>query len=72
MAEHCVTKNHTIGELLGGDAATHWTCVVVACIFTSFGIATKVGMTLWTEPIESAAHVNFLLCCHIEQRQVDG
>ena len=61
MAEHCVTKNHTIGELFGGDAATRWTCVVVACIFTSFGIAAEVGMALRTEPIESAAHVDFSL-----------
>ena len=39
---------------------------VGACIFTCFRISTEVGMTLWSEPVERAAHIQFLLRRHIK------
>ena len=74
VTEHGLTQNHAVLELFGGDAA-FWisrTLAVVARVLARLRIATEVGMALWTEPVESTAHVEFFLRCHIEQRQIEG
>ena len=61
-------------ELLLGDAALGFNrrFRIVARIFARLRIAAEVGMALRTEPVEGAAHVQFLLRLHVEKGQVDG
>ena len=55
VAEHRLTQDHTVGELLWGDATACGTLAVVARIFTRLGIAAEVWMAFWSEPVEGAA-----------------
>ena len=74
MTEHGLTQDHAVLELFGGDAA-FWisrTLAVVACKFARLRITAEVGVTLGTEPVEGAAHVEFLFRVHVEERQVNG
>ena len=72
VTHHGRTENHSIVELLGSDATPGGTLAVVASIFASFGISAKVGMALWTEPVECSSHVEFPLRRHIKESQVDS
>ena len=72
VGEHCLAKDHAMLELLGCDAATFGRLAVIACIFTRFGITAEVWVTLGSEPIEGAAHIEFFLGVHIEEGQVDS
>ena len=66
MTEHGLTENHAVTELLGSDRAARRTLAVITRVFTCFRISTEVGMTLWSEPVERAAHIQFLLRRHIK------
>ena len=68
VAQHGLTQNHTVLELLGGDATFRigWTLAVVAGVLTGLRIAAEVGMTLGAEPVEGTAHIHFFLCRHVE------
>ena len=72
VAEHRRTENHAVAELLGRDAASHRTLTVIPRILARLRIATEVRMALRPEPVEGAAHVEFLLRSHIEECQVEG
>ncbi len=72
VTEHRLAQDHTVGKLLWGNAAACGTLAVVARIFTRLGIAAEVRMALWTEPVESTAHIEFLLRSHIEEGEIDG
>ena len=72
VTEHCVAENHAVGELLSGDGATSWTLMVITSILACLGVSAEVGMALRTEPVEGAAHVDFLLCAHIKESNVDS
>ena len=65
MTHHGLTQYHAVVELLGSNTA-------IRLVFPRIGIATKIGMTLYAEPIECATHVHFLFCCHVEQGEVDS
>ena len=71
MTHHSTTQYHAVLELFGSDATTYMTLAVVARIFTRLRITTKIRMTLRTKPIKRASHIHFLLCRHIEERQVE-
>lgn len=63
MTHHCLTEHHAIVELYGCEAVT-------GRIIKRSRIATEVWMALVTEPIEGATHIEFLLCLHVEERQI--
>ena len=72
VVKHRPTQDHAVGKLLGGDAPSCGALAVVASVFASLGVAAEVGMTLRTEPVECATHIQFLFRCHIKQSQVYG
>ena len=72
VTEHRVTENHAVGKLLSGDGATSRALMVITSILAHLGVSAEVGMALRTEPVEGAAHVNFLLCAHVEESNVDS
>ena len=74
VTEHGLTQNHTVFELLGGDAAFRFgrTLRIIARVLTRLRIAAEVGVALGTEPVEGAAHIQLFLCRHVEERQVNG
>ena len=72
MAQHGLTQNHTVVELFGSNLPPSRALAVVASVLASLGISAEVGMAFWSEPVERAAHVEFLFCCHVEQCEVDG
>ena len=72
VGEHGAAEYHAMGKLLGRDAAAGGTLAVVARVLAGLGVAAEVGMALGTEPVEGAAHVEFLLGLHVEEGEVDG
>ena len=72
VAHHGGAQYHAVLELLGGDATLCGRLAVVAGVFAGVGVAAEVGMAFWTEPVERATHVEFLLAGHIEEGEVDG
>ncbi len=72
VTQHGSAQQHTIGKLLSRNGAARRTLAIITRILARFRITTEVGMTLNTKPIEGAAHIHFLFCRHIEERQVDG
>ena len=72
MTQHGPTQNHTVGKLLGSNAATFGRLGVFARILARLGIAAEVRVTFRTEPVERPAHVHLFLRRHVEQCQVNG
>ena len=74
VAHHSLTQDHAVLELFGGDAAfrSGRALAVITSVLTRFRITAEVGVALGTEPVEGAAHIDFLLRRHVEQRQVKG
>ena len=72
VTEHGLAEDHAVGKLLSGDGAASRRLGAVARIFARLRIAAEVGMTLRTEPVEGATHVEFLLRLHVEKGQVEG
>ena len=72
VTEHSLTENHAVAKLGFGDAPAGRTLVVVAGVLTCLGVAAEVGMALWSEPVEGAAHVEFFLGGHVEEGEVNG
>ena len=72
VAEHRLAQDHAVGELLSRDASACGTLAVITRIFARFGIAAEVGMALRTEPVEGAAHIEFLFRGHVEEGEIDG
>ena len=74
MGEHGFAENHAVLELLLCNATLRFgrALAVIAGIFARLRITTEVRMALWAKPVEGAAHVRLLLCCHVEERQVEG
>ncbi len=72
MTEHSRAENHTILELLGGDATPFRRFAVVARVLARFWIAAEVGMALRSKPVERSTHIEFFLRLHVKERQVEG
>ncbi len=74
VANHGLAENHSVAELRFVDFAVGGLCVAMklASVFACFGVAAPVWMTLLSEPVKSAAHVNIRFLCHVEECQIDG
>ena len=74
VAHHRLTQDHAIAELRGVDFAVRRRGVAreLASVFAGLGVSAPVGVALLAEPVEGAAHVNLLLRCRVEERQVNG
>ena len=72
VTEHRLAQDHAVGELLWGDAAACGALAVVARIFARLRVAAEVRMALRPEPVEGAAHIEFLFRRHVEEGEVDG
>ena len=71
MSEHGIAENLSMSELLVGEADARRTLALLGNEATCRGVATEVGVTLRTEPIERATHVEFLLRVHVEEGKID-
>ena len=65
VAQHGLAQNHAVSELGGGEG-------VVGAVGAGGGVAAAAGVALGAEPVEGAAHVDFLLGAHVEEGEVDG